>query len=213
MSSLYAAYGRVYLQLGNLSLADNCFSQAAKTRDSSAAGQLEAVLDSAFLAVGQGHFQVISYWLFNMIFCQCHHNIVSKLYFAYISYMVNNLLGGFGKIFSGWAAGLFIRRCQSCQDDQQQHRCLSPLRWKTQGWAPEIRKGCYTGSKQYSGSVHSLSLKVHHILNVPSQYVSCSKTMIIDKWSYPHKYTYLKLKMQVFLTHKNVFHFFYNPLF
>jgi len=58
MSSLYAAYGRVYLQLGNLSLADNCFSQAAKTRDSSAAGQLEAVLDSAFLAVGQGHFQV-----------------------------------------------------------------------------------------------------------------------------------------------------------
>ena len=30
MSSLYAAYGRVYLQLGNLSLADNCFSTAAK---------------------------------------------------------------------------------------------------------------------------------------------------------------------------------------
>ena len=57
MSSLYTAFGRVYLQLGNLSLADNCFSEAAKFRQDNPAEHLEAVLDSAFLAVGQGQFQ------------------------------------------------------------------------------------------------------------------------------------------------------------
>ena len=57
MSSLFTAFGRVYLQLGNLSLADNCFSEASKHRQDNAEEQLEAVLDSAFLAVGQGQFQ------------------------------------------------------------------------------------------------------------------------------------------------------------
>ena len=59
LASLHAAYGRVYLQLGNLGLADSSFSLAAKARDpGDSGGQLEQLLDSAFLAVGQGQFQV-----------------------------------------------------------------------------------------------------------------------------------------------------------
>ena len=60
MSSLLSAQGRVYLQLGNLSSADKSFSEAARCRQpDSVLGQIEAVLDSAFLAVGQVLF---SYW-------------------------------------------------------------------------------------------------------------------------------------------------------
>ena len=59
MASLHAAYGRVYLQLGSLSLADSSFTAASEARDpANTAGQLEQLLDSAFLAVGQGQFQV-----------------------------------------------------------------------------------------------------------------------------------------------------------
>ena len=59
LASLHAAYGRVYLQLGNLGLADSSFSAAAEARDpADTGGQLDQLLDSAFLAVGQGQFQV-----------------------------------------------------------------------------------------------------------------------------------------------------------
>jgi len=58
LASLHAAYGRVYLQLGNLGLADSSFSLASEARDpGDSCGQLEQLLDSAFLAVGQGQFQ------------------------------------------------------------------------------------------------------------------------------------------------------------
>ena len=56
-ASLHTALGRVYLQLGNLTLADQSFSEAAKIRDNSVMSQVEALLDSAFLAVGQGQFE------------------------------------------------------------------------------------------------------------------------------------------------------------
>ena len=60
MASLHAAYGRVYLQLGSLGLADSSFTAASEARDpADTAGQLEQLLDSAFLAVGQGQFQVM----------------------------------------------------------------------------------------------------------------------------------------------------------
>jgi len=55
--SLYAAYGRLYLLLGNLMLADKCFNQAALERDSSSSSQAEGLIDAAFLAIGQGLFQ------------------------------------------------------------------------------------------------------------------------------------------------------------
>eukprot|EP00092_Neocalanus_flemingeri_P034874 GFUD01037949.1.p1 GENE.GFUD01037949.1~~GFUD01037949.1.p1 ORF type:complete len:922 (+),score=262.07 GFUD01037949.1:67-2832(+) len=55
--SLYAAYGRLYLQLGNLMLADQFFNKAALARDNSPASQVEGMVDSAFLAIGQGQFQ------------------------------------------------------------------------------------------------------------------------------------------------------------
>jgi len=55
--SLYAAYGRLYLQLGNLTLADQFFNKAALARDSSTVSQVEGLVDSAFLAIGQGQFQ------------------------------------------------------------------------------------------------------------------------------------------------------------
>jgi len=55
--SLYAAYGRLYLQLGNLVLADQFFNKAALARDNSPASQVEGLVDSAFLAIGQGQFQ------------------------------------------------------------------------------------------------------------------------------------------------------------
>jgi tetratricopeptide (TPR) repeat protein len=55
--SLYAAYGRLYLQLGNLLLADQFFNKAALARDNSPASQVEGMVDSAFLAIGQGQFQ------------------------------------------------------------------------------------------------------------------------------------------------------------
>ena len=63
MASLLSATGRVYLQLGSLALADISFSQAAKARETAAGGEkekeveVEALLDSAFLAIGQGQFQ------------------------------------------------------------------------------------------------------------------------------------------------------------
>ena len=58
LASLHAAYGRVHLQLGSLQLADSCFSAAAQLRDPAAAGAArDQLLDSAFLAVGQGQFQ------------------------------------------------------------------------------------------------------------------------------------------------------------
>ena len=56
MASLHSATGRVYLQLGSLALADLSFSQAAKVREAGAEGEVEALLDSAFLAIGQGQF-------------------------------------------------------------------------------------------------------------------------------------------------------------
>ena len=60
MASLHAAYGRVYLQLGSLGLADSSFTAASEARDpADTAGQLEQLLDSAFLAVGQGQFQLM----------------------------------------------------------------------------------------------------------------------------------------------------------
>ena len=66
LASLHAAYGRVYLQLGNLGLADSSFSLASEARDpGDSGGQLEQLLDSAFLAVGQGQFQVA------FVFCNC----------------------------------------------------------------------------------------------------------------------------------------------
>lgn len=55
--SLYAAYGRLYLQLGNLVLADQFFNKAAHARDDSQASKVEGLVDSAFLAIGQGQFQ------------------------------------------------------------------------------------------------------------------------------------------------------------
>ena len=55
--SLYAAYGRLYLQLGNLVLADQFFNKAALARDNSQVSQVEGLVDSAFLAIGQGQFQ------------------------------------------------------------------------------------------------------------------------------------------------------------
>ena len=59
LASLHAAYGRVYLQLGNLDLADTSFTSASEAREPGDPGaQLEQTLDSAFLAVGQGQFQV-----------------------------------------------------------------------------------------------------------------------------------------------------------
>ena len=59
LSNLLSAQGRVYLQLGSLGLADSSFSEAAKLRETaspSSETQLEALLDSAFLAIGQGQF-------------------------------------------------------------------------------------------------------------------------------------------------------------
>jgi len=56
-AALHAAYGRLYLQLGNLRLADNSFVKASKLRDFiKPEDQLEGLLDSAFLAIGQGQF-------------------------------------------------------------------------------------------------------------------------------------------------------------
>ena len=57
MASLLSATGRVYLQLGSLALADLSFSQAAQVREAGTDGEVEALLDSAFLAIGQAQFQ------------------------------------------------------------------------------------------------------------------------------------------------------------
>ena len=56
MASLLSATGRVHLQLGSLALADLSFSQAAKVREAGTEAEVEALLDSAFLAIGQGQF-------------------------------------------------------------------------------------------------------------------------------------------------------------
>jgi len=56
-ATLKSAYGRLYLQLGNLELADKYFAEAAKLRSGSEQ-ELEGLLDSAFLAVGQGQFDL-----------------------------------------------------------------------------------------------------------------------------------------------------------
>ena len=42
LASLHAAQGRLYLQLGNLALADQAFSQAARARDDSIDSQVKA---------------------------------------------------------------------------------------------------------------------------------------------------------------------------
>jgi len=56
-SAVYAAYGRLYLQLGHIKRADECFAEASKLRDNSKqADKLEGLLDSAFLSIGQGQF-------------------------------------------------------------------------------------------------------------------------------------------------------------
>jgi len=56
-AALYSAYGRLYLQLGSLNKADQCFAKAAKLRDpSKTEDQLEGLMDSAFLFIGQGQF-------------------------------------------------------------------------------------------------------------------------------------------------------------
>jgi len=57
-ATLMSAYGRLYLQLGNLVLADTFFTKAAKLRSEGREGELEGLLDSGFLAVGQGQFDV-----------------------------------------------------------------------------------------------------------------------------------------------------------
>lgn len=57
-ATLMSAYGRLYLQLGNLDLADTFFAKAAKLRSGKSDQELEGLLDSAFLAVGQGQFDL-----------------------------------------------------------------------------------------------------------------------------------------------------------
>ena len=52
---LLSAYGRLYLQLGNIAAAESYFSQAAETRGGTGE-DAEGLLDAAFLAVGQGQF-------------------------------------------------------------------------------------------------------------------------------------------------------------
>ena len=59
LASLLSAQGRVYLQLGSIGLADRSFTEAAMAREAagkSSEAQVEALLDSAFLAIGQGQF-------------------------------------------------------------------------------------------------------------------------------------------------------------
>jgi len=57
-AALYAAYGRLYLQLGNLARADKWFAAASKLRDpNKPEDQLDGLMDSAFLAIGQGQFE------------------------------------------------------------------------------------------------------------------------------------------------------------
>lgn len=58
-AALFAAYGRLYLQLGNLIKADQYFSKASAARPKdSVDGQVDGLVDSAFLAIGQGQFQI-----------------------------------------------------------------------------------------------------------------------------------------------------------
>ena len=57
LASLHSAYGRLYLQLGSLAKAESHFTMAAKTRAQSVEDQVENLVDSAFLAIGQGQFQ------------------------------------------------------------------------------------------------------------------------------------------------------------
>jgi len=58
-AALMAAYGRLYLQLGNLVKADHYFNQASHLRPKdNVEGQVDGFVDSAFLAIGQGQFQV-----------------------------------------------------------------------------------------------------------------------------------------------------------
>jgi len=58
-ASLLAAFGRLYLQLGNLLKADKYFNQASLLRpQDNVEGQVDGLMDSAFLAIGQGQFQV-----------------------------------------------------------------------------------------------------------------------------------------------------------
>ncbi len=55
---LHSAYGRLYLQLGSLPLAEWHFGLAAAAREVPGEdSQLDSLLDSAFLAIGQGQFQ------------------------------------------------------------------------------------------------------------------------------------------------------------
>lgn len=54
LAALHAAYGRLYLQLGHITRADQCFAQASRLRNSEdPQDQLEGLMDSAFLAIGQ----------------------------------------------------------------------------------------------------------------------------------------------------------------
>ena len=54
---LHSAYGRLYLQLGSLAMAESHFSLAAQARGHSVEEQVENLVDSAFLGIGQGQFQ------------------------------------------------------------------------------------------------------------------------------------------------------------
>lgn len=54
---LHSTYGRLYLQLGSLPRAESHFTLASQGRGQGAQDQVESLVDSAFLALGQGHFQ------------------------------------------------------------------------------------------------------------------------------------------------------------
>jgi hypothetical protein len=55
---LHSAYGRLYLQLGSLPLAERHFGSTAAAREELGQdGQRDSLLDSAFFAIGQGQFQ------------------------------------------------------------------------------------------------------------------------------------------------------------
>jgi len=55
---LHSAYGRLYLQLGSLARAESHFAMASKARNGhSVQEQVENLVDSAFLGIGQGQFQ------------------------------------------------------------------------------------------------------------------------------------------------------------
>jgi len=54
---LHSAYGRLYLQLGSLARAESHFTLATQARGQAVQDQVDSLVDSAFLAIGQGQFQ------------------------------------------------------------------------------------------------------------------------------------------------------------